>query len=239
MSEVIYGKGNHLSNKRVYEDKDSSNARTYAIKPSTHSIEKRSFSAGHESSPDNFHGRIVAHQSHHIRESLDPNTDPMTTIGNSLITMFLSTDICMTIHVSGILVGAMTETETIRYANDLKTSVVWLAATGLAAMAFAVYKGPAASYEFMSGYLLEQCLSIDNLFVFIVLFKYFNIPKANQEKILTYGLWGAVLMRGLFIGLGYMLLQKFHSIIVLFAIPLILSSIKIVFAKESNEDETV
>jgi predicted tellurium resistance membrane protein TerC len=84
--------------------------------------------------------------------------------------------------------------------------------------------------------VLEQSLSVDNLFVFLILFDYFKVPKDKQERVLQYGLGVAVILRGLFIGVGYIALEKFHNILLLFAGILLFSSYKILFG-EDDEDE--
>ena len=82
--------------------------------------------------------------------------------------------------------------------------------------------------EFVSGYIVEQCLSIDNLFVFILLFDYFRVPYKYQSRVLMYGIVGAVVMRGFFIIVGFELLEHFKFIILVFAFILIYSSYKLI-----------
>jgi predicted tellurium resistance membrane protein TerC len=91
--------------------------------------------------------------------------------------------------------------------------------------------------EFASGYVLEQSLSVDNLFVFLILFDYFKIPKDKQDRILTYGLGVAILLRGLFIGVGFAALESFHDILLVFAFVLLYSSYNILFADDATEGE--
>lgn len=123
------------------------------------------------------------------------------------------------------------------YQQNLQSAGFWLAATVLCGGILSFWKGHAAAFEFASGYLLEQCLSIDNLFVFLLLFKFFDISKNNQERILSYGLLGAATMRVLFIVTGYLLLQKFSKVMILFSIPLLISSYKILTDKHEDEAE--
>ena len=89
------------------------------------------------------------------------------------------------------------------------------------------YRGMKTAQEFFAGYLVEQSLSVDNLFVFIMLFDYFRVPVHLQERVLNYGVLGAILMRGVMIGLGVAAIQKFKSVILLFAGILVASSIKL------------
>ena len=86
--------------------------------------------------------------------------------------------------------------------------------------------------------MLEQCLSVDNLFVFLVLFDYFSVrDKELQEKILGYGIWGAVILRGLFVGLGAVALQQFHQVLILFAVVLGYSSFRILAVGDGEEED--
>jgi tellurite resistance protein TerC len=88
----------------------------------------------------------------------------------------------------------------------------------------------------MSGYALEQCLSVDNLFVFLVLFDYFKVDLDRQDKVLSYGIWGAVILRGVFIAAGSVALSEFHQVLLGFAAVLFFSSYKIL-SKGDEEDE--
>ena len=90
--------------------------------------------------------------------------------------------------------------------------------------------------EFFAGYLLEQSLSIDNLFVFVLLFGYFKVPKAYEARVLEYGILGAAVLRAVFIVLGATVIERFRPILLLFAAFLIYSSYKVLFASDSDED---
>lgn len=122
---------------------------------------------------------------------------------------------------------------------DVFQSISWAAAaTGFAALV-GLYKGQAAAIEFSSGYLLELCLSVDNLFVFLILFDYFKIDEKNQGKILQYGILGAVILRGLFIGVGAIAISQFHQVLLLFAAILAYSAGSILFSNEEEDSEEV
>jgi len=111
-------------------------------------------------------------------------------------------------------------------------------AAAIFSVGIAATLGTQSAIEFCSGYVLEQCLSVDNLFVFLVLFDYFSVrDKEMQEKILGYGIWGAVILRGLFVGLGAVALQQFHQVLILFAVVLGYSSFKILAAGDGEEEE--
>lgn len=124
-------------------------------------------------------------------------------------------------------------------AQYTKKTFGWVAAaTGFAGI-IAATKGPEAAIQFASGYALEQTLSVDNLFVFLLLFEYFKVTGKGQEKILGYGLWGAILLRGLFIGAGTVALQQFHEVLLIFAGVLYLSSFSILFGNGDEDEESV
>ncbi|CAM9554636.1 unnamed protein product, partial [Heterosigma akashiwo] len=113
--------------------------------------------------------------------------------------------------------------------------LVVLAAIAFGAGTWAV-KGRQASLEFFAGYLVEQSLSVDNLFVFIMLFDYFKVPMQFQSRVLTWGIIGAMSMRLVMIVLGVAAIQKFRSVTLLFAGILIFSGYKMINESEEEED---
>ncbi len=92
------------------------------------------------------------------------------------------------------------------------------------------------SLEFVTGYLVEEALSVDNLFVFLLIFRYFKVPAELQRKVLFWGILGAVLMRALFIGVGVSLLNRFHWVMYLFGAFLIYAGIKMLFQEEEQDN---
>jgi tellurite resistance protein TerC len=94
--------------------------------------------------------------------------------------------------------------------------------------------GKEKALEFLAGYLIEKSLSVDNLFVFIMLFSYFNVNPIYQHKVLFWGILGALVMRAIFIFAGVALIAKFHWIIYLFGAFLILTGIKMLVQKEGE-----
>ena len=111
-----------------------------------------------------------------------------------------------------------------------KEAAIWVAVWVALALAFAaglhfVY-GPQIALTFLTGYVIEESLSIDNIFVIVLIFDYFRVPAACQHRVLFYGILGALVMRGLFIGLGTLLLAKFHWIIYVFGAMLIITGIR-------------
>jgi tellurite resistance protein TerC len=87
-------------------------------------------------------------------------------------------------------------------------------------------EGADHALEFYTGYLIELSLSVDNLFVFILIFQYFAVPAVAQPKVLKWGILGAIVMRAIMIALGALLLQRFHWIIYVFGGILILTGIR-------------
>lgn len=110
----------------------------------------------------------------------------------------------------------------------------------LAASAFGLFtgywKGQVSMLEFFTGYIVEQSLSIDNLFVFLMLFDYFKVPMKYQDRVLSWGIIGAVLMRGVMIFLGIAVVHKFKWVTLIFAGILLVSSYGLVMTAEQEED---
>lgn len=120
-----------------------------------------------------------------------------------------------------------------------RQSLIWSAAWIAMAIAFAgllwFWQGRSAGLTFTTGYLLELSLSVDNLFVFLLIFRYFKVPAEYQHKVLFWGILGALVMRGAFILLGVSLVRKFHWVIYLFGAFLIYSGFKLF----RNEDASI
>lgn len=89
--------------------------------------------------------------------------------------------------------------------------------------------------EFLTGYLVEKSLAVDNIFVFVLVFAFFGIPEKYQHRVLFYGILGALVFRILFIALSSVLM-KYHIVVVLFGIFLIITGIKVIFAKDKPLD---
>jgi tellurite resistance protein TerC len=94
--------------------------------------------------------------------------------------------------------------------------------------------GSERGLEFLTGYVIELSLSIDNLFVFLLIFAYFKVPAEYQHKVLFWGIVGALVMRLVFIGAGIALIQQFHWIIYLFGAILVFSGIKLAVDKDKE-----
>ncbi len=96
------------------------------------------------------------------------------------------------------------------------------------------WRGHDKGLEFLTGYLVELSLSVDNLFVFLLIFAYFKVPAQHQHKVLFWGILGALFMRAVFVAVGVTLMQKFHWIIYVFGAVLVVSGLKMAFEKEKE-----
>jgi tellurite resistance protein TerC len=121
------------------------------------------------------------------------------------------------------------------FKQALLSSAVWI----VLALAFALFvhrwMGATKSLEFITGYLVEEALSVDNLFVFILLFKYFKVPPEQERTVLFWGILGALVMRGAFILLGVSLVKRFEWILYLLGAFLIYSGIQLM--REGEEEQ--
>lgn len=108
----------------------------------------------------------------------------------------------------------------------LKWTGIWIGLAFLFNVFVFYYFGEASAYEFFTGYLIEKSLSIDNIFVFIMIFTYFNVSPAAQHKVLFWGILGALVLRAAFIVVGVELIHKFHWLIYVFGAFLIYSGIR-------------
>jgi len=114
-------------------------------------------------------------------------------------------------------------------------TVLWVAASlALAALLLPKY-GSQGSVQYLAAYAIEESLSIDNLFVFLLLFRIFRIPEQRQPKVLFWGVAGAILMRGAFIAAGVGLLDRFHWISYVFGVMLLIASVRLVLPSHGKE----
>jgi tellurite resistance protein TerC len=97
-------------------------------------------------------------------------------------------------------------------------------------------RGPDKGLEFLTGYLIEYSLSVDNIFVFVLIFSYFQVPPRAQHRALVWGIVGALIMRGVMIGLGVALVERFDFILYLFGAFLLVSAWRMFFGKQDEQD---
>lgn len=123
----------------------------------------------------------------------------------------------------------------IRIREALLLSAFWI----MLALAFNLFiyfwLGSKSALEFLTGYLIEKSLSVDNLFVFLMLFSYFRVPAQYQHKVLFWGILGALVLRLAFILVGVTLIQKFHWTIYILGLFLVFSGMKMAFRKLDAE----
>ena len=117
--------------------------------------------------------------------------------------------------------------------SALIESGIWISIALCFNVWFAFSFGTELGVEFLTGYLVEKSLSVDNLFIILLIFNSFKIPDAYQHRVLFYGVLGAIVLRAVFILLGAQLLQSFHWILYIFGFILVITAIK--FIRESDE----
>jgi tellurite resistance protein TerC len=121
---------------------------------------------------------------------------------------------------------------------SIRESLIWSLIWIIVALIFNVgiyfWKGSEVALQFLTGYMIERSLSIDNIFVFLVIFSYFKVPSQYQYKVLFWGILGALIFRGLFIGLGTLLIVKFHWILYVFGAFLLFTGIKMALGKDKE-----
>lgn len=98
------------------------------------------------------------------------------------------------------------------------------------------FMGPQKALEFLGGYIIEQSLSLDNLFLFLLIFGSFGIPAQYQRRVLNYGIIGAIILRLIFVVLGVSIVNRFHWILYIFGFVLILSGIKMMLKNEEHQN---
>ncbi len=124
----------------------------------------------------------------------------------------------------------------VRSRESLAWSAMWIAlAAAFAGLVF-FWQGRQVALEFVTGYVLELSLSVDNLFLFLVIFRYFSVPEQHQRSVLFWGILGALLMRGIFILAGVGLIQRFHWIPYVLGALLIYSGIRLGLSGEHQID---
>jgi tellurite resistance protein TerC len=120
----------------------------------------------------------------------------------------------------------------IKLKESLVWSTVWIVVALLFNAVIYFWRGTDVALQFLTGYLIERSLSVDNLFVFLLIFNYFRVPSAYQYKVLFWGILGALIMRAIFIAAGVTLINMFHWMIYVFGAFLVIIAVKIAFEKE-------
>jgi len=119
-----------------------------------------------------------------------------------------------------------------------REAATWTAVWLTLALAFggglwAIY-GREVGLTFLTGYVIEESLSVDNIFVMVLIFEYFRVPKSCQHRVLFYGILGALAMRGLFIGLGAVLISRFEWILYVFGAMLVITGVRMAVKRDDE-----
>jgi len=122
----------------------------------------------------------------------------------------------------------------IKIKEALAWSAMWITLALLFNLGIYFWRGPETALEFLTGYVIEKSLSVDNIFVFLLIFSYFHVSSQYQHKVLFWGILGALIMRAIFIATGVTLIQKFHWVIYIFGAFLILTGIKMALQKDKK-----
>jgi tellurite resistance protein TerC len=120
----------------------------------------------------------------------------------------------------------------------LRRTVIWvLVSLAFNALVWRI-KGPHHGLDFLTGYLIEYSLSMDNIFVFVLIFAHFRVPLLAQRRVLVWGIIGALVMRGTMILCGIALVQRFHFVLYLFGLFLLITAARMLFKKHPARDFT-
>jgi tellurite resistance protein TerC len=124
----------------------------------------------------------------------------------------------------------------VKFREALTWSFLWIALAGAFAALLYFRSGHATAVEFVTGYVIELSLSVDNLFIFLLIFRYFRVASDHQHKVLFWGIVGALVMRAVFILVGIGLIRRFHWITYIFGVLLVYSGIKLFRQNDSGID---
>jgi tellurite resistance protein TerC len=113
---------------------------------------------------------------------------------------------------------------------------IWIVLSLLFALLVWKIRGPQKGLEFLTGYVIEYSLSVDNIFIFVVIFNYFGVPGMAQHRALVWGIVGALVMRGVVIWLGIELVQRFEFILYIFGAFLLVSAWRMFFVERETQD---
>jgi len=122
----------------------------------------------------------------------------------------------------------------VKIKEALLWSAFWIVLSLLFNVGVYIFEGYEVALQFFTGYIIEKSLSVDNLFVFLMIFSYFKVPGKYQHKVLFWGIVGALVMRGLLIFVGVTLINQFHWVLYIFGAFLVFTGVKMAF-----QDETV
>ena len=126
------------------------------------------------------------------------------------------------------------------HAPSTKEAAIWTAVWAALSLGFNALiwclEGPAKALEFLTGYLVEYSLSVDNIFVFVLVFSYFAVPPTYQHRVLFWGILSALILRGVMIGVGVVFVETFHWALYLFGALLLFTGIKMFLSRKGAGD---
>ena len=122
----------------------------------------------------------------------------------------------------------------VKFKEALLWSAIWFLLAMLFARGLVAWRGQEDGLEFLTGYIIELSLSMDNVFVMALIFAYFRVPEIQQHRVLFWGILGALIMRGIMIGIGAALIQTFHWMLYAFGGFLVLTGIKMALSTDTG-----
>lgn len=120
--------------------------------------------------------------------------------------------------------------------NALFMVLFWMCMALLFNFGIYVFQGSEKALQFLGGYVIELSLSMDNLFLFLLIFEAFKIPSIYQKRVLSFGIFGAILLRFIFTMLGVTIVNRFHFVLYIFGIVLLISGYKMMFGNEEAKN---
>ena len=116
-----------------------------------------------------------------------------------------------------------------------RRTLLWIALSLGFSLVVLRLQGAERALDFLTGYLIEYSLSVDNIFVFVLIFTYFKVPPISHHRVLVWGIVGALIMRGIMIWLGVELVERFHFILYIFGGFLVITAIRMVFGERDEK----
>lgn len=144
--------------------------------------------------------------------------------------------ICILFFIALDLGAFSRRSKALSFTQALAWSSLWVALALLFALGMSHWRGPAAATQFVTGYLIELSLSLDNILVIALIFSAFKVPEAQQHPLLVWGILGALVMRGIMIGLGAALIHQFAWVLYVFGAFLVFTGIKMAFSQHTPVD---
>jgi len=128
------------------------------------------------------------------------------------------------------------EAHELRVREALGWTGVWISLALLFNLGVYFWFGSELALEFLTGYVIEKSLSVDNIFVFVLIFSSFGVPPKSQHRVLVWGILGALVMRGIMIWLGVTLVSRFHWVLYIFGVFLLVTAVRMFFVKDKEVD---